>query len=286
MAVNRSPSNHWRTFRRAAWLGWQMDSNWTEPWIFALYVIVRPVSQMLILVVMYYVVTRGTAQEELFAGLFVGNAFFTYVGQLTFGMSWVIMEDREFFQTLRQIYLATPNIYSYLSGRALGKFAVTTISVIVILVFGRFILDLPVHLATVRWGLLAAVFPLGIVAAAALGLFMAGVMLITARHGQGYAEALAGALYLVCGVVFPIDVLPSALQAVGRVLPFTYWIEGIRRALLGEGISAALAGVSDGHVVQILLLSSFGLLAASMLFYTWMDRLARQRGLMDQVTEH
>lgn len=278
--------SRWRAFRFGAWLGWQMESNWTDPWLFAVYSIIKPVSHTLILVAMYFVVTRGATQEALFAGIYVGNAFYMYVGQLMFGVSWVIMEEREFFRTLKYVYLASPSIYWYLTGRAVGKFLVTTLAVAVVLTFGVAVLDLPLGADAVRWGLLAAVFWPGILAAAAFGLFMAGVLLISANHGQGYSEALTGAVYLLCGVVFPLDLLPAPLQAVGLALPFTYWIEGLRRALLGGGISPLLQGVSDGEIVRILTTSSALALLGSVLFYAWMDRLARQRGLIDQVTEH
>ena len=33
-----------RTLKYAAWLGWQMESNWTNPWLFAIYSIIKPIS--------------------------------------------------------------------------------------------------------------------------------------------------------------------------------------------------------------------------------------------------
>lgn len=275
-----------RAFRLAAWLGWQMESNWTDLWLFAVYSIIKPVSNALILVVMYYVVTGGATRADLFAGVYVANAFFMYVGQLMFGMSWVIMEDREFFRTFKYMYLAAPNIYWYLIGRAAAKFVITSLAVAVVLGFGIAFLGLPLAWNTVRWDLLAAVFGLGMVACVGFGLLMAGIMVISARHGQGYSESLAGVLYLLCGVVFPLDLLPSPLAAVGRAIPFTYWVEGIRRALLGRGISPSLAGVGDAAIVAVLLVSSLVTLALSVAFYSWMERVARDRGLIDQVTEH
>jgi len=48
-----------RSFVVAAWLGWQIESNWADPFLFAIYSIVRPLSSLLILVVMYTVITKG-----------------------------------------------------------------------------------------------------------------------------------------------------------------------------------------------------------------------------------
>jgi ABC-2 type transport system permease protein len=53
----------WRAFRAAVQLGWEVSSNWTEPLLFFIYSVVRPVSIALILVVMYRVVTGGRSTE-------------------------------------------------------------------------------------------------------------------------------------------------------------------------------------------------------------------------------
>ena len=49
----------WRTVRVAYWLGWQVESNWTDPLLFFIYSIARPLGGALILVFMYFVVSRG-----------------------------------------------------------------------------------------------------------------------------------------------------------------------------------------------------------------------------------
>ena len=38
--MNKSESL--RSFRMATWLGWQVESNWTDPFLFAIYVIIKP----------------------------------------------------------------------------------------------------------------------------------------------------------------------------------------------------------------------------------------------------
>jgi hypothetical protein len=43
-----------RTLRLAAWLGWQLETNWASPWLFALYMLVKPVCGSLMLVSTFY----------------------------------------------------------------------------------------------------------------------------------------------------------------------------------------------------------------------------------------
>ena len=33
-----------RSFKVATWLGWQIESNWTDPFLFAVYSVVRPLA--------------------------------------------------------------------------------------------------------------------------------------------------------------------------------------------------------------------------------------------------
>ena len=46
-------SEAWRSFRVATWLGWQIESNWTDIFLFFVYSIIKPVASAMILVVMH-----------------------------------------------------------------------------------------------------------------------------------------------------------------------------------------------------------------------------------------
>lgn len=71
---------HWRTMRQASWLGWQLEANWTSPWLFLAYSIMKPIAGTLILVVMYLVVLQGVGNNiALFSFMYVGNAFYVFV---------------------------------------------------------------------------------------------------------------------------------------------------------------------------------------------------------------
>ena len=48
-----------RSFKTSARLGWQMEANWTDPLLFFIYSVAKPVSSALILVFMLEVITGG-----------------------------------------------------------------------------------------------------------------------------------------------------------------------------------------------------------------------------------
>ena len=62
-----------RGFRVATWLGWQIESNWTDPFLFFIYSMLKPIASVMILVVMYLVVSRSETQAPLFAYIYLGK---------------------------------------------------------------------------------------------------------------------------------------------------------------------------------------------------------------------
>src|SRR5262249_52340487 len=137
----------------------------------------------------------------------------------------------------------------------------------------------------IAWGWLALDLLLGTVMLLALGMILAGVVLNMARHGMFLSEALAGAMYLVCGVGFRLGVLPPALQTVGLALPPTYWLEGVRRSLLGPGkLDSPLNAWSHGELALALLASTAALTAAAVVVFRWGERRAWRLGKIEEST--
>ena len=273
-----------RSLRMAAWLGWQIESNWAAPFLFVIYSIAKPIAGALILVLMYTVIARGGLQNPLFPQIFVGNAFYIYVAMVLMGVSQAVVEDREHYGMLKYIYVAPLNIHAYLAGRGLAQTIVATMAVAITLLFGIFALGIPMAPGNIDWGMLFAALLFGLAGMAFGGIFLAGISLITARHDYFVGEALAGALYLLCGAIFPIDVLPRPLQYVGQALPLTYWLEALRRALLGTGTGGPLSSLTDRELLLILAGSMVLTAVLSLWFYRWAENVAREKGLIDMQT--
>jgi len=273
-----------RSLKMAAWLGWQIESNWATPFLFAIYSIAKPIAGALILVLMYMVIAQGGVQHPLFPQIFVGNAFYIYVAMVLMGVSQAVIEDREHYGMLKYIYVAPLNIYAYLLGRGVTQAIMATVAVLIMLIFGIIVLGIPMPPATIDWGMLFAAWLFGLAGLAFRGIFLGGISLITARHSFYIGDAVAGALYLLCGAVFPIDVLPRPLQLLGQALPLTYWLEALRRALLGDGAGQLLSSLSDRALLLILAGSMVLLAVLSIGFYRWAENRAREKGLIDMQT--
>ncbi len=277
-----------RSFRLAAWLGWQIESNWADPFLFAIYSLVKPISGAAILVIMYSVITGGDFESPIFPYIYLGNAFYIYVGAVMTGISWAVIDDREHYKTLKYIYVAPIHFPTYLLGRGVARFIIASISVAVVILFGVLFLSLSIDLAAVKWLLFIASLLVGVIMLALLGLILAGMMLLLVHHMWGLGEAVAGALYLFSGAIFPLEVLPPFLRWIGYLLPITYWLELLRRSLVGSVAEAfpTFAGLTDIELFWILLgLTVFYGVLAFVVFRVCESK-ARDRGLIDVVTNY
>jgi len=275
-----------RTTRLAGKLGWSMEANWADPFLFAIYSIIRPIASSLILVFMYLVVTSGKTSFDLFAYIFIGNAFFMYVYNVLFGISWVIHEDREHYQMIRYIYISPIRMYYYLFGRGIAKLITTTIAVIITLAFGMIVLKIPINLLEIDYPLFLITLLVGLFVITCLGILLAGITMITAHHSFALTEGLGGLFYLACGAIFQIDLLPAWLQYISKALPLTYWLELLRRSILGKSLSLTLSKYSDLELILIMFLTTVLLALFSHYIYKSIEHFARKMGKIDQVINY
>jgi ABC-2 type transport system permease protein len=281
-------NNVLRTFVTAAWLGWQIESNWADPMLFVIYSIARPIASVLILVVMYSVITNGATQEPIFAYIYLGNALYILVGQVVSGVSWTVISDREQYRTIRQLYTTPMDGYFYLIGRGVARLLIGLVSLVITIGFGVLVFKLPVTFQSINWPLFIVSTILGIISLATLGLIVGSLTMMMARHFSQIGDALAAALYLFTGAIFPLDVLPVWLRPIGFIFPVTYWLELARRALLGSNLVAfpTFKDFSDLQLLGILAVGTVVLTAASAWVYGWSLNRAKENGFFDMETSY
>ncbi len=277
-----------RSFKVAAWLGWQIESNWTDPFLFAVYSIIKPLASAGILVIMYSIIAKGNFGTPIFPYIYYGNAFYIYVGAVMAGISWAVIDDREHYKTLKYMYIAPIHIPVYWLGRGVARFLTGSVAVLITLVFGVLFLKVPLDLARVNWPLFVVSLAIGIAMLSMMGLILASITLLIAHHFFLIGEAVASALYLLSGAIFPLDVLPAWVRPLGYAMPITYWLELMRRSLAGNVAQAfpTLAHFSNLQLVGILLSLSivFGLLSTCI--FRFCDHRAREQGLIDYVSNY
>ncbi len=270
----------WRTFLTAIRLGWAVESNWSDPFLFIAFTIAKPLAAAAILVVMFTVITGGRGTEFL-QFLIVGAALWNVVQGVIAGLVQAILEDRERYRMMKYIVLTPSSIFPFLLGRSLARVGGSFIAVVVTLVVGVVFLGVELRPDLL---ILVPATVLGVVAVMALGLFMAGWCLQLRQEAWSYPEAVAGALYLVSGAIFPVDILPEPIQPVAWAFPTTWWLEASRRGLVGHGSPGTIGELSNDAVLGLLVLTTVVTLAIALAGFAWFMNRARQAGLLDMTT--
>jgi ABC-2 type transport system permease protein len=289
-------SDVWRSFRTAAQLGWEMEANWTDPLLFFIYSVAKPVSAALILVVILDIVSGGNADPAYRGFVVLGTALWSFVLAGMAGLAWSVLDDRERYRMLKYVYVSPSDFLVVLMGRGVARVGVGAMGAIITIAVGVIALGVPFDLAAVDWPLLVVVMALGLASILAIGVLLAAVCLQTRQESWSYPDAVAGALFLVSGAVFPLAVLPTPVQAIGLLTPLAWWIEGVRQALFPGGTSGiggpgslwtSVTGTAapDARTIVLALLATGALvtLAATGVFRA-SERRAKDRGLLDRTT--
>jgi len=288
-----------RNLRTAAFLGWRVEANWTDPVLFVIYTVVKPIASLLLLVMMITIIGAGgtgASDGDIRTFVVLGSALWAMLVSGIAGPAWSVLEDRERYRMLKYLYVSPASFLVLLCGRAASRLAAGAMGTLVALVFAVLVLGLRIDLATVSWPLLAVCLVLGVVPILAIGVLLAAICLQTRQESWSYPDAFAGALFLITGVVFPLAVLPNPLELLGLVNPVTWWVAGVRLAVLPDGPSSiggegslwtAVTGTAAPDaatiVIALFVTGVVATLAATAIFRS-SERHARNLGLLDRTT--
>jgi ABC-2 type transport system permease protein len=294
--VPDSDARHlWRSFVTAARLGWLMEANWTDPVLFFIYSVAKPLASTFILVFMLEVI-GGAAGRDFRGFVVVGSALWAFVISGISGLAMSILDDRERYRMLKYLYVSPSDFMIVLLGRGVARIGVGAMGAAITLVVGVAVLGVRFDPGRIDWPLLVIVMVGGLATIVAFGVVMAAICLQTRQESWSYPEAAAGALFLVVGAVFPLSVLPTPAQVLGLLTPLTWWLAGVRQALFPAG-QTSVGGPGSlfeqlfGHdqptsveiVLALLATGALVTLASSVIFRV-SDRRAKEQGLIDRTT--
>lgn len=270
-----------RSLIASARLAWAIEGNWAEPFFLLVYLIIRPLA---FLGLFLAVLSIGGALNPASIGfVVVGQAIFQIVGAAMQGPTHALLDDRERYRTIRYIFATPSSLLPVSIGRALVKALIAAISAVIVISVGALI-GMPMRAGGPDLPLLLVVMTLGLASIVGLGVALGAVCVQLRNDAWGYPQAVAGSVFLLCGAIFPLDTLPRALQLIGASLPMTWWIEGVRRALLGTASPGLLGELSTPLLLLVLTVGTVLItFAAPRLFRIGIDR-AREKGYLDRST--
>jgi ABC-2 type transport system permease protein len=224
--------------------------------------------------------------------VYVSNACYALVGAVMFGMSSVVIADRESYRMLKYIYISPAQFQTYFLGRGFAKAMEGAAGGLITITAGLMLPGIRNNLAfgNLDLGWLLAYVAVGFVMLWAAGMLLASAVLNMSRSSMFLSEGIAGVVYFLSGVVFPLSILPFWLRPVSVCLPTTYWLEGMRRAILGRPAensplaNSPLTNWSNFELMLALLLSTALLVTAAQFFYRWSIRKAWRNGKIEETS--
>jgi ABC-2 type transport system permease protein len=197
----------------------------------------------------------------------------TYFGFAVIGVAVSIYIDtslRSFASSIRMAQVTgtfeamlttrTP-VGTLVAGSALYTLLNSTGKSFVLLFFGGTLFGVPFHLET--WPAVLMIVLLTMTTTAALGIFAAGFIVLF-KQGDPLNTAISGLSWLLSGVLYPKEILPTWVQQVASFLPMTRSLESLRLALL-QGVPFAEL---QGDLVSLLWMTAIGV-PLSLVWFRW-----------------
>lgn len=211
----------------------------------------------------------GTTGITVF--VFVGYAMYMWLSSLLWGPGTALRQE-QIRGSLEAVFLTPASRLVPLFGPPLTNIVWVVINMAVTAIGAWLLFGIVLPFQGALYAL--AITFVGVPAMYAMGsLFAAGVL----RFGEiGPAvQFVRGGLSLLCGITFPIAMLPAWAQTTSAFMPPTYIVEAMRDALLK---GATLADLAPAAGALLGLAVAFGVLAV--VVFRWLEAGARRSGML------
>jgi ABC-2 type transport system permease protein len=218
----------------------------------------------------------ASGDDRLLLMLIIGAVFWNYLSVVFSWIAETIAVER-WEGTLEYTFMAPIRRWTQLLGScvyAMGYGLVHTAAILLVLiVFFQQLEPATMNMAT------AVVFVLlGSFSFVGIGMMAAILPLLYVERGAQMTFVLQSCLLLVSGVYYPVAVLPEWMQALSRLSPATYVLDGVRAGLLdGTPVTALM------HDVVPLIAMGIVLIPAGLWAFGRAERYAKRTGKLKRV---
>jgi ABC-2 type transport system permease protein len=214
----------------------------------------------------------GLPGVPYFAFLLVGIAFYHYLAS-ALGSFATKLRNEQLTGTLEAMLISPTPIPVIIFSSALWDFVMTSLRVMAYLGLGVLF---GLHLRLEGLVSFVIILVLTVLAFSGIGILSAAFILYL-KKGDPINFLISSASALFGGVFFPTESMPSHLGVIGRFLPITYALDGIRKSLLTGAQMTDLLPEMGALLLFIAVLLPLGLAGFSLAV-----RKARQEGTLAQ----
>ena len=209
-------------------------------------------------------------QAQLY--LLVGALLWAYLSIVFIEISFSVMWER-WEGTIEYIFMAPVRRLTHLLGICAFALLYGLVRTVVVFLIAMMLFHLDLshaNVVTAAIVLVVSTFPL-----VGLGILASVLPLLSPERGEQMTVAIQGVLLVASGVYYPVSVLPGPLQALARVNPLTYTLDGMRATLIGgRGLPEVASDLAP------LLLMGMVLVPLGMAVFGWAERRAKRLGLL------
>ncbi|HWP62749.1 MAG TPA: ABC transporter permease [Candidatus Binatia bacterium] len=213
--------------------------------------------------------------RHLLLVLMVGAILWNYLSVVFSWIAETIAVER-WEGTLEYTMMAPIRRWAHLVGSCLyavgyGLVHTTVVFAVLVAFFGF-------DLSNADIGAAAAILALGSVSFVGIGMITAIMPLLYVERGDQMIYVVQSSLLVVSGVYYSIDVLPPWMQALARLSPATYVLDGVRASLI-DGVPLT----SLGHDLVPLVVMGLVLVPAGLVAFGLAERYAKRTGALKRV---
>jgi len=253
-----------RIFFSYSWYAYRALFTWLKPSTYLVLKILAPITQVLFFTLLGQA-TGGDPEYYI-----VGNSTQLAVTSGIFGIIQVIITERR-MGTLPQLIIVPTSSAITFYGRSLFLILDGLTSIGVGFAVGALLFGL--DFSNVNWLWLALALLITCFAVSGLGLTL-GVIGLVGTDLNLLLNVALSILLVICGVNFPVEELPRAVQSLARLLPLTHGLMAVRATFAGH-----ITEVPRYIGWEALVGCGYMALGYAMFFY--FERLARKRGTLE-----
>lgn len=176
--------------------------------------------------------------------------FFTRVMQ---GVTMAFFED-VWARNFLNMFASPITIYEYLAGLVVSSIVTSTVGLLAML-----------GVATLVFGLSAAAYGLAVLPfllvlflfGISLGIVGCALVLRLGPSAEWFVWPIPAIISPFVGVFYPVETLPTWMQAIGRAMPPTYVFAGVREVVAGGAVSYGSLGIGAALALVSILLASW-----------------------------
>ena len=208
----------------------QMKQSFVRP-MFKFCLIANPILNTILLYEMF----RNSGQPNFASYVILGSGLMAIWGCICFSSAGDIERERH-SGTLALIFAAPAPFPAIILGKILGNTVLSLVSLVLSMVTALVVYRAPMTLVSPGYFFVALV---GMVASFVVISSVIACLLTLSRRTSLYMNCIEIPFILLCGMAFPVEILPAWLQCVSRCLAPTWAVELLRMAVNGVTDTAA-----------------------------------------------